>query len=359
MSSTLADFVRKLQANKSLHSLDEASTKQSVIYPILARLGWDTYDMDQFRVEYSVGTGRVDIALRQDGINKVFIEAKKAGCELDSHQEQILSYSFKDGVQIAVLTNGVTWWFYLPLREGSWEQRKFHTIELYDQNPDDIAIKFESILGHSQIASGEAIETAQNFYDRKYKKKLIAAALPQAWEKIVREPHELFIELIADTAEKTCGFRPDNESVANFIDTAILAPQSTPEPTEQRTVTQRKSPKFRFIDSNLYKNRTITWFELEGKRYRVKTWKEMLMTICSLILRKQQDNLSRTLQLRGRKRPYFSRTGNELRVPERVADSSVFVETNLSADQIVVISRQVLSLYGYSNDDLLIECLNQ
>ena len=70
-------------------------------------------------------SGNVDFALRHRGVNKVFIEVKKVGAKFEAHQEQLLNYSFNYGVKLATLTNGLTWWFYLPLQEGRWEQRRF------------------------------------------------------------------------------------------------------------------------------------------------------------------------------------------------------------------------------------------
>src|SRR3990167_8709609 len=65
------------------------------------------------------------ITLKISGKDRVFIEAKKAGEELDGHEQQLLDYSFKKGIKIAVLTNGFEWWFYLPLSEVSWNKESF------------------------------------------------------------------------------------------------------------------------------------------------------------------------------------------------------------------------------------------
>jgi hypothetical protein len=49
-------------------------------------------------------------------------------------------------VGLAILTNGISWYFYLPLQEGSYEQRNFYTIEIYDQESEEIVKKFEEFL---------------------------------------------------------------------------------------------------------------------------------------------------------------------------------------------------------------------
>jgi len=47
--------------------------------------------------------------------NKIFLEVKRAGEDLNNekHEDQLLEYSFRQGVELAVLTNGMTWWLYL------------------------------------------------------------------------------------------------------------------------------------------------------------------------------------------------------------------------------------------------------
>jgi hypothetical protein len=112
LKEKLLEFIRGIQSDRRLISLDEAATKQGVILKILSYLGWDPFNIDEIHPEFPVGTGRVDFALRHNNYNKVFIEVKKVGEDLERHQEQILNYSFKHGVKIAILTSGITWWFY-------------------------------------------------------------------------------------------------------------------------------------------------------------------------------------------------------------------------------------------------------
>ena len=89
---------------------------------------------------------------------QVFIEVKKGGEPLEKHQEQLLDYAFRQGIKVAILTNGVTWWFYLPLRAVSWEQRKFTTVELDTQDKAEIAQKLVDFLGRENVRSGRSVQ---------------------------------------------------------------------------------------------------------------------------------------------------------------------------------------------------------
>ena len=53
----------------------------------------------------------------------VFLETKRPMEDLEKDENQLLEYSFADGVEIAVLTNGLLWWLYFPLGKDNWKQR--------------------------------------------------------------------------------------------------------------------------------------------------------------------------------------------------------------------------------------------
>lgn len=222
MREKLISYLRQLKSDRRIDKFNEADTKQAVLLRIISLLGWDIFDRDEVTPEFAIGKQRVDFALRQSGRNKAFIEVKKVGEDLEKHQEQLLNYSFKEGVKLAVLTNGISWRFYLPLHEGSWEQRKFYTIELYNQDIDDIADRFISYLERENVISEKSVQNAEEVYRSKQKEYLIGDTLPLAWNKLIYEPDELLIELIADATEKQCGYKPDNAIVEDFIANQII-----------------------------------------------------------------------------------------------------------------------------------------
>lgn len=109
MQGNLKEFIKNLKENKEISNLSEEATKQGVVLPILSYLNWNPINIKEVFPEYTVGSNRVDYALRDErGNNKVFIEVKKYDEPLDNHKEQILDYSFKEGVQLAILTNGLS-----------------------------------------------------------------------------------------------------------------------------------------------------------------------------------------------------------------------------------------------------------
>jgi hypothetical protein len=203
--------------------------------PILHLLGWNTHDVDEVKPEYQVEDGKVDYSLRLNESNEVFIEAKGARESLEKHEEQLLDYAFRQGVELASLTNGITWSIYLPTKKGDWKTRKFYTIDIIQQQSGDASQKFIDLLSKDNVQSGDALQNAESIYKGRLKKVKIEETLPQAWTKIVDDPDPLLVDLVAETTEKLCGFKPEIEDVKQFLEhhreQFVQTPKVTPLPS--------------------------------------------------------------------------------------------------------------------------------
>jgi hypothetical protein len=243
MIENLIRFLEKLKT-KPTKSTDEASIKQGIVLPVLDRLKWDIADTDEVKPEYTVENRRVDYSLRINNIDKVFIEAKNADEDLsnDRHQEQLLDYSFRRGIKISILTNGMTWWFYLPMKEGEWKARKFYTIDIDEQEISAIAEKFVDLLSKHNIKDNKALDYAEEIGIKKRIKEVLEEKLPEAWNKILAEPDPLLIDLISKSTEKLCGITPEIEDVKRILKrvekNAVLPAQSV-EPINKEPKSQR------------------------------------------------------------------------------------------------------------------------
>lgn len=364
MEDQLVSFIENLKADRRVLFFDEAATKAAVVVRLLSLLNWDIFDIDEVTPEYSVAGKRVDYSLRISGANKVFVEVKRTGEELENHQEQLLSYSFQQGVRLAILTNGVTWWFYLPLCEGSWEQRKAYSVDILQQGSVDIASRFVDFLSRDNVASGRAVESAEAVHKGQQKMSVLKDTLPKAWNKIVGEADGLLIELINETTEKLCGFKAESQLIEDFLSAhkdrltigETLAPRPAPptRATAPRVVPQAIHAGYTGKKVS-YTGKKVSSFSFQGSRYEVRSWKGLLLGLCGLLRAARPTDFERILDMRGRRRPYFTRDASELRTAERFQNTNVFVETNLSADQIVKICFALLDLFGYSRNDLWIE----
>ncbi|MHC1588223.1 MAG: type I restriction endonuclease [Methermicoccaceae archaeon] len=351
----LSELVEEFKSDKQrLASFDEAATKQAIILRVLSLLGWSPYNIDEVFPEYTVGGKKVDYSLRINEVNKVFIEVKRTGEELEKHQEQLLKYSFSQGVKLAVLTNGITWWFYLPYQEGDWEQRKFYTIEIYDQEAGDIASKFVDFLHKENVGSGKAIENAESVYKSKQRERLIGKTVPRAWDKLINEVDTGLVGLIAETTEKLCGYKPDDATIEKFLKSYS---QKSVERMPVQPITRKPVQRRTSRGTEDYTNKKISSFSFDGQRYEVRTWKEILVKVCEIMHAKHRNSFEQVFALHGRERPHFSKNPAELRAGEQIDGSNIYVETWMNANNMVSRSKKVLSLFGYPENALSVETL--
>ena len=229
MSAQLVKFLGSVKSNSKLHTFDEAATKQAIILPLLQLLGWQTYDIDEVRPEYGVGTNRVDYSLRIKENNEVFLEAKKPNEDLKNHQEQLLRYSFEQGVELAILTNGKVWWFFLPLMKTSWEKRRFYTINIEEQDLEEVSKKFVELLLKSNVETGEALKSAQVLYRGEERKKGVVKAMTKAWNELMSSLDPLLLKLLAETTEKVSDYKPDETETREWLESRINQLRITPD----------------------------------------------------------------------------------------------------------------------------------
>ncbi len=349
----LLEFLQEVKDRGRDQFLDEAATKQGIILPVLAILGWKVFDTREVAPEYSRGKGRVDYALILGTKPAVLVEVKRAGEELANHQEQLTSYAFQEGVGIAVLTDGFIWEFYLPLLPGRWSERKVVAIDFHGQEMDQATDRLCRLLFRDSVETGEAEKFARDLHEKRERQKRIEEALPNVWKRLVEGPGEKLVELLAEETESACGFRPESEIVVKFLRDVKEVVQSRPtvmrpDTTPPRIIPTRLRPRQRGA---------TTWakprsFSFLGEAHDVSTWKDVLLGLMAeLAKRHPQDFEAKCLSQRGRTKPYFSRIPADLREPRRIPGSRLYAETNHSADGVVRMCHQMLNVFGYQTNE--------
>ena len=169
MKKQIISFIDELKSNKKLAAFDEASTKQAVVLRLLSFLGWDIFNVEEVYPDYSINSSTVSYALRIRNSNKIFIEVKRVHKKLDSYQKDLVNLASRDGVNLAILTNGITWWFYLVSASGSWKQKWFHSIDIFKQKPDIFVPELIDLLGKDKVVKGQSLRAAKSFSKEKTK----------------------------------------------------------------------------------------------------------------------------------------------------------------------------------------------
>jgi hypothetical protein len=391
MKKQIVEFLESLKQNKKLATFDEASTKQAVVMRLLSLLGWDIFNVEEVYPDYAVSTQNVSYALRIRDTNKVFIEVKGVHKKLDTYQKDLVNLGMREGVNLVILTNGITWWFYLMAASGSWQQKLFYTIDIIKQKPDAFVTHFIDLLDKDRVVEGQSLKAAKSLLQEK-KQKLAADFLPEAWNQILSQPNKIFIELLSETTEKLCGYKVDSKTVEKFLrkrldkwlikntaPSAAAPPSSDVEatqvldldkllttsktkdkpvkpPSKSQSSTDTVLSSTDSIDlAESYTDKSITAFDFNGNTYKVETWGEMLTTLCDYFASTNKKDFEKVLWISNDQKPRFSRYGDQLRIPEKIKRTDIYVETKLSPVEVVQTSCKLLAEFGYSKDDLDIE----
>ena len=195
----------------------EQATREMAVNPIIGALGWNTMKPEEVAREFLVRGGKVDYCLRGQMRNLVLIEVKRAGTDLSEHQEQLLRYAFDEGVSLAVLTDGLVWWLYLPMVGGNWEQRRFSRTDLRAQRPADTASTIHRFLNRDGIISGDALEEAKREFESQERDRLVRGALQEAWRQVLSDTQGLLPDLLAEAVTEISGHAPERDTIAEFL----------------------------------------------------------------------------------------------------------------------------------------------
>jgi hypothetical protein len=320
----LIEFIKKIQSDNRLGSLEEAAIKQSIVLKMLSLLGWDPFNIDEIEPDYRVGTGKIDFLLKSDKTNKIFLNVKKDLANSQKLQEQLFQLATQKDIKIAILTNGVIWNFFLPLMDGSPEEKKFHVMEINKEEADNIAQGFSDFLLRKNVISGNTLKTAESLYLNRKKAMLVNEYLPKAWQKIINEPEKWLANIISKATKDLCGYEPDPETVKEFVLSEIKTKAS---------MLKVQSPpivdKIKKIMRKDFKGKSIKSFSFKGEKHDVHSWKAMVLKIC--------ENPHEFLEC------------------EKIAGTEIYLDLHLTIKDMLALCKEILLLFGYKEDELIIE----
>ena len=393
MKKEIETFIKELKSNKKLERFDEASTKQAVVLRLFSFLGWDIFNVDEVYPDYSVNSHSITYALRVKNTNKIFIDVKRVGEKLDNYQKPLLNLASGENVEIAILTNGVLWWFYLPRSDGNSQEKWFYSVDLLKQKEDTFVAQVIDLLSKNKVVKGQALKAAETLNKNK-NQKIASNVIPEAWNKIISQPNMIFVELLRESTEKICGCRVETKLVERFLEkhldrwliTSRPTTSSAPPPKViEVSSLEKKSPlnasdvsrhKLNASDVSRHKlnasdvsgprsNKTlnkpesyidkeIKSYTFNGKTNPARYWEDLLTGLCDYFAAIHSKDFEKVLWISGEDKTYFSRYSDQLRIPEKIKGSDIYVETKLGPDEIVKTSRSLLREFGYDVNDLSI-----
>jgi negative regulator of replication initiation len=352
----LVDFLSRVKRADVPLPVDEAKTRQAIVLPILRRLGWDIENTEEVIPEYATRSRNVDFCLCC-GKEKVFLEVKKPAEELGKHEEQLLRYLLLEAIDLAVLTNGKTWSFYLTGNGGRPSPGKAYTLDLLREEPADAARVLGDLLARENVHAGTALSAAELLLKGAEREEEVRLALPQAWEHLISRRDEFLVRVLNDAVEELVGCRAEPRVVVEF-----LAALSAPPPRASAGADRRAAARGIGVPSAPRKlveclHKRPKALEFHDARVAVRSWSDLLVQLAGLIYALHPDNFSRCLDLRGTKRAYFSEGAPDpsMHGPQPVPGSPYYVETYFSARETMSMCSELLIHFGYDLSDLHIE----
>lgn len=176
------------------HITTEEATKNALVLPFIAALGYDIFDPTEVTPELTADVGikkgeKVDYAIQRDGKPIILFECKIAGEDLDkAHASQLYRYFTVTDARFAVLTNGLVYRFFTDLEaRNRMDSKPFLEVDLEDLS-DSVLRELEKF--HAEAFDQESIlETAS---DLKY-----AGQIKRILADEQRDPSEDFVRFFA------------------------------------------------------------------------------------------------------------------------------------------------------------------
>ncbi|MBW1862960.1 MAG: restriction endonuclease subunit R [Deltaproteobacteria bacterium] len=348
----LLKFIKEIKGDDKFQSLDGPAIKQGIVLKLLSLLEWDPFNMDEIQPEYNVTKGKIDFALMQNDSPKVFISVEKDFKDFEKSEDALLNRAVECEVPIAVFTDGLTWCFLLPLAEGSIEDKKVKTIEIHKDKPEEIQQGFTEFLSKENVTSDKTRKIAEDIYNKRKKRLLIEEHLPKAWEKIMDEPEKWLVGIISEMTENLCGQKPDKGVVEAFIFSEIKEETGTAGSNKNKD--SKKKTKGGQGQKD-YEGKSVKSFTLEGKEYKVKSWKDMLLKLCSALYEKNKDDFESILYITLNGRDCFSENQHGFLNSGEIKGSNIYVDLDLSAMRTVELCKEMLGHFSLKEKDFIIE----
>ncbi|MFQ3596604.1 MAG: hypothetical protein SNJ63_10905, partial [Sphingomonadaceae bacterium] len=318
----------------------------------------DDADPNEVRPEFQSGKGRVDYALFcNNGQPGLFLEVKAVG-KAATADIQLFEYAFHEGAQIAVLTDGRIWSFYLPGQPGTYEDRKVYQLDLLERSIADCEQRFHRYLEKDRVAKNLALEDARADYASKASQKLAAATIPQAWAELLSET-DIIKKLLREQTEALCGHAPSEAALQAFVNglSDQLALDGTAPKPARSPVGPRRLAALPTVASPALKG--ISWKVLDCEA-TARNQNEALVGYLNELMRRfpdRVDAIRRSVGTRGRahiaatpdaiypKRPDLGRK-NHVRLA-----SGLCLGTNVSREEKLKIARKAASACGLAWPD--------
>jgi hypothetical protein len=347
------DFIDKMKALQShvekqakIIEMDEApkeeATKSALVLPFINDvLGYDVRNLNEVRPEYSIDNAgkkdqRVDYAILKEGKPIILIECKC--CTEDLAKKDIAQlkdyYPNIEGAKFGILTNGIKYKFYTDLEK----------VNILDEDPflelDVLNIKEPVIAEVKNFAKPTDIDsiytTAQGL---KYKE-----GIKKVLEREFDKPSEEFVKFFAGQVYERFLVKGVIKQFEKYTKNAC------DEFIQSKIDDSSKGKDWPSFPETVIGLNGLKCFIFNGERYEVRFWKEMLPKVCTIMASRHKDRFEAILTIKGDKHTYFSRNRDELKSPELIEGTDIYVRTDFHTGMLLHVSKRVITLFDYPED---------
>lgn len=169
----------------------EEATKNALVLPFLAALGYDVFNPAEVVPEFTADVGtkkgeKVDYAILLNGEPVMLVECKKAGAALEhASTGQLYRYYSVTSARIALVTNGVQYRFFADLEKPNLlDTRPFLELDLL--TPQDSGLREAQKLAKESFDLERLLDSASELKYMNEIKRVLAAQLDEPAEDVVR-----------------------------------------------------------------------------------------------------------------------------------------------------------------------------
>jgi hypothetical protein len=331
----------------------EEATKMAFVLPFINALGYNIFDANQVVPEFTMDIGgrkdeKVDYAIFKDGEPIILIECKWCGSDLDKENyKQLTKYFAFTKAKFGIFTNGIIYRFFSDLDEiNKMDDTPFLELDMMNFK-DSIVAEIKNFS--NPLDKDLAYNRAQ---DLKYMK-----GIRSILETEFNNPSEDFVKFFASqvfrgplrerVVQQFTGYtkKAFDQFIKDKIDDTLKAAKDS---VFAQAVPPTELPPGEVV----IKEPVVKAFMFKGERFEVKFWKDTLTKICGVIAARHKERFEDIFTIRGDKNIYFSRNKEELKSPELIEGTDIYVGTAFSKDMIMNIAKKVIALFDYSEDDL-------
>ena len=350
------DFADKIQEisshipEKLPNIQSEETTKTVLVLPFIQALGYDIFDPKEVKGEFTLDMGgvkadRIDYAIFKDNEAKILIECKSCDTDLNKATfKQLKKYFAFTNAKFGILTNGIKYRFFSDLENpGKMDDAPFLELDMLNIK-DPVVARVKTFS--NPIDEKKASEIA----DELKCKSEIRAILEREFNKPSKEFVSFFASqihkgnLVKDIVKQFCSYTKEtcDQFIQDKIDDFVNAAKNTAKGMALPPVGPSSKPG--------PSNTKAKWYIFNNEQFEVKFWKDMLPKVCSIMASQHKDRLEELFLIKGDKYIYFSRNKGDLKSPELIEGTDIYVETSYAKGMLLKIAKDVATLFGYPED---------